>query len=74
MHINAKRILRSTNKYWLQYIKLDEFTIYFASPKKIPAIVQHFAQVYSNKLIGLSFENIIPLEKRGTCRSTILLN
>jgi hypothetical protein len=63
MHISAKRILRSTNKYWLQYIILDEFTIYFASPKKIPAIVQHFAQVYSDKLIGLAFEKIIAAGK-----------
>jgi hypothetical protein len=63
MHINAKRILRATNKYWYQIIKLDEFTIYFASPKKIPAIVQHFVQVYGDKLIGLTFEKIIAAGK-----------
>lgn len=64
MPISSKRILRSTNKRWYQFIPLDHFKIYFASPKKIPAITQHFAKVYSDRLIGLSFEKILATDTK----------
>jgi hypothetical protein len=66
-------MLRVANKYWFQYIKIDDFTIYFATPKKIPEIVQHFATVYEDTPIGISLQKIVtnkpeefPLELFGT--------
>ena len=63
MDIRTKRRVRSTNKYWFQYIQPSQFTIYFASQKTIPKIAQHFYQLYGDKPIGLKFKKLVLQEK-----------
>jgi hypothetical protein len=55
----SKRMLRTANKHWFQYVKIDEFSIYFATPKKIPEIVEHFATLYEDIPIGISLLKIV---------------
>jgi hypothetical protein len=59
MDNNTKRMFRATNKYWLQAVKLDDFCLYFATPKTIPDMVQHFSKHYQNRSIGISLRKII---------------
>lgn len=56
----GKRVLRTTNRYWFDYIKIDEFKLFFVRPTMVQQITQHFLRLYGNKPIGLSFEKIVP--------------
>jgi hypothetical protein len=65
-------MLRTANKHWFQYVKIDEFSIYFATLKKIPDIIEHFATLYEDIPIGISLLKIVtnklgefPLEPFG---------
>lgn len=57
--LRTKRALRLASKNWWNFIRLDEFTIYFASQSTIPQIAQHFGQFYAGQPIGLTFEKIL---------------
>lgn len=59
MDDRTKRVLRSTNRFWFQFIQFDEFRLFFARPKMIPNIVQHFLRLYGDKPLGISLQKIV---------------
>jgi hypothetical protein len=56
LDLKARRMIRSTNTKWFDFIRIDNFTMYFVRPSMLPSMVDTLIRYPYN--IGVSLEKI----------------